>query len=217
MWQKRVYLCVLKNLSDMEDQQLLSPKKYAEHIGCDIVIIDRAIKAGKIPAESVTVNPVNKWKTINVEMADAAWGSTYMETRRKPNRSVLRKLSEENYVANPLPSPFKAKIEESKGEMPALGATTSYTEAERQKKIYEATLLKLKAEEEDGRLVRIDVIENAFFEHARIIRDNFSSLSDRIIDSIVSAGTRNEAHIVLQKEINQVLEGVSRLPQWRND
>ena len=206
----------------MNDQEFLSPKKYSAYIGCDIVIIDRAMKAGKIPAACVTINPANQYKSINVSMADAAWGNDYRENRRCANRSTLRKQEEKATVqkttnASPQSQPKDVFGSLLSDEMPALGAKTSYNEADRQKKIYEATLLKLKSEEEDGMLVRIDVIENAFFEYARIIRDNFSSLSDRIIDQIVSAGTRNEAHIVLQKEINQVLEGVSRLPQWRND
>jgi hypothetical protein len=204
----------------MEEPQIVSQVKYAEMIGCNVVIIFRAIKEGKIPPDAVTINPVNKYKSINVALADAAWGSNYRETRRKMNKSVLRKQEQNQSLKENIEAPAAIQVnasQEQAVEMPELGAKTSYSEADRQKKIYEAQLLQLKIEEEKGSLVKIDVIENAFFEHVRIVRDNIISLPDRIIDQIVSAISRNEAHLILQKEIDNVLESISRIPEWRNE
>ena len=202
----------------MEVLKFLTPKKYAAYNGCDVVIIERAIKAGKIPAECICINPVNKYKSINVAMSDAAWGNNYREKRRRTNKSILRRLEEKPIDEKVIVSDLSRSEDDIPNfEMPVLGAKTSYTEADRQKKIYEAQLLQHKLKEETGLVVKIDVIENAFFEHVRIVRDNLTSLADRIIDQVVSAGTRNEAYLVLQHEIEKALTVIATIPEWRNE
>ena len=200
----------------MSGGDFVSQKEYSKHVGCDVVIIDRAIKAGKIPADCITVNPVNKYKLIDVIRADQAWGKEYMQTRRRPNKRQAAKDQPQQHVKEIIKQ-VPADQPASVGDMPELGAKTSYNEADRQKKIYEAQLLQLKLEEERGGLVRMETIKKAFYDSAHIVRDSFISLADRVIDQVYSAENRNTAHIILQTEINIVLESFAKIPEYRNE
>lgn len=206
---------ILQKRRFMSSEQFLSPKKYAAKIGVDYVIIVRAIDSGKIPQNCISVDPKNNYKLIDVAKADEAWGTAYMETRRKPN-----KRPQGNEIPQPVQSPVintTVDIVAANSDMPVLGAKTSYNEADRQKKIYEAQLLQLKLEEERGALIRIEMIKKVFYDQARIVRDSFISLSDRVIDQLYSAENRNTAHIILQKEINNVLESFAKMPEYRHE
>lgn len=190
---------------------------YAKLIGCDVVIIHRAIAAKKIPEDCFERNPSNGFLKIDVAKADAAWGNHYRQSRKKING-----------VRPDPPAPIVEPVANGKqdtggsmfqgmedADLPQVTANLSYAEADRIGKIAATKLAILKLKEAEGSLVSVETIEKVFFEHARSVRDNLMAMPDRIIDELISFKNRNEAHIFMQAEIDKVLNSLSKLPEYR--
>lgn len=205
-------------MNQVESQELtLSVNKYALYIGCSDEIVHRAIKAGKIPEVCFQRGPSSNSKIrMNVALADQHWGNNYRETRRKNKTSPASLLP----ISIPVTDQQLQKDQEKPKE-PGLVATDNpgmtYIEADRLLKIYTMKTAELKMKELDGSLVDLKTIEDAFYTHARIVRDNFVTLADRVIDHILTAETRSEAHMILQNEIESVLNSLNSMPQVRHE
>ena len=203
-----------------EQIEYISQQAYARKIGCGVPIIARAIKTGKIPAEAISMK-ANGWPQINLAIAEQAWGLDYRYTRRKnknrrestDNTDKLTVKNTVKVVENTVKNTSTDDI--LNVELPEIDSKTSYKEADRLGKIADTQLKQLKVEEARGGLVKVETIERVFFDFSRMIRNNFQSISDRVIDQILSSQSLNEAHILLQTEIDQVLESISKVPEYR--
>jgi len=209
---------------ETEEKQYVGYREYSRIIGCDIVIISRAVQSGKIPAEAIRIDERNNRPQINKQMAEEAWGLHYRESRRK-NKN--RKAACENSPVQAENIDESTKVEASQAvqsvetegmigvSMPKDVSKASYLEADRLGKIADLEMKQLKLEELRGTLVKVDAIEKVFFDFSRTIRNGFQNIADRVIDQILSSPSRNEAHIFLQAEIDQVLQSLSNVPEYR--
>lgn len=201
----------------MDGKKYVGMREYARIVGCDVVIISRAIKSQDIPASAILINDRGK-KEIDLQLAEQEWGNHYRQTRRKSkNRkeSIIAPAGFSSTPESPAGDPSLSGILD--GEIVLSGGNISYKEADRLGKIADTQLRQLKVAELKGSLVKAETIEKTFFEFARTLRNGFQNISDRIIDQILSAGSRNEAHILLQNEIDQVLTSLSKLPEFSHE
>lgn len=215
------------------EPQYITQQGYARMIGCDVVIIARAIKNGKIPKEAISTRE-NGWPQINLAIAEDAWGKHYRQSRRKTKnarqpadndrmsggkQAGLFRRTLAPVVEAPKTAEIPVKTDEADPFadeiLPEITQKTTFAEAQRLGQIAETQMKQLKLEEARGSLVKVDVIEKVFFDFSRMIRNNFQGISDRIIDQVLSSPSRNEAHILLQGEIDQVLQSLSTLPEYR--
>lgn len=204
-------------MNQVEVKELtLSVNKYAQYIGCSDEIVHRAIKAGKIPQVCYEKGASSNSKIkMNVALADQHWGNNYRETRRKNKTAPASLLP----FSVPAPDHQNPGDQQKPPETPLAASDNgmAYNEADRLLKIYTMKIAELKMKELDGSLVDLKTIEDAFYSHARIVRDNFVTLADRVIDHILTAGSRAEAHLILQNEIESVLKSLNSMPQIRHE
>jgi hypothetical protein len=88
---------------------------------------------------------------------------------------------------------------------------TNKIEAERLYSVFRARKAKRELQRIEGELVDKGLVYKNLFEFASVIRDNLKNIPDRVVDNILAAGTRNEAILILDNEIDQVLLSLSSL------
>ena len=80
----------------------------------------------------------------------------------------------------------------------------SYWDAENKK--HEAAMRKLRLEEKQGQLVKIEDVERAAFNLARQVRDGILNIPDRIDSMLAMESDSRKINTVLTKELRQALE-----------
>lgn len=206
------------------EKEYIGLRKYAERIGCDVQIISRAIASGAIPAEAIARDPNNGRPRIDLVMAEEAWGNSYRLTRRNTKKRRYGADEPEVITATAPPEKRQSPPRPPAGVGPAMPAlplmpenllTLDYKQADLYEKIADMQIKQLKAAEMQGELVRADAIEKVFYDFARSVRNGFQNIADRVIDPLLTAPSRNEAHILLQKEIDSVLQALATPPEYR--
>ena len=71
-------------------------------------------------------------------------------------------------------------------------------------------LLEARAKVEIGELIAVDEVKQAAFNKARIVRDNFLRIPDRVANLLASVDDASKIHELLSQEIRNSLEGLSR-------
>jgi hypothetical protein len=172
----------------------LSMRKYALLIGVSHTAVSKAIKNGYI------VKGWNKeTKKINVDIANNEWGNSILE----------KNVSSEPIQAKDMP--FETSYLQ-KEDYDHVNEKITFSEARRKKEIYNAEIARITALKEQGLYVEKEKVYFQLFDFGKEIRLTFQAIPDRIIDSIIAAKTRNEAHLLLLETINQALEGLTKPP-----
>lgn len=172
----------------MEAEKPLKPSHFAKMFGLNYDQIHRAIKKG-IFIESA------------VEMPDGAiWilptlGKTEWEKNHNKALSVANSRPQDTKTG-PKPKP-KSQTE------------TAIVELKRQETGLKVQKLALELQRERGILVEKSTVYSALFDFGKEIRTRLLSMPDRIIDSIIAAENRTEAHSILLLEINHILTDVA--------
>ena len=169
------------------------------------VAIGKAIKAGKIDKAIDRTNP--KRPKIDPELASQEWGKNYDPSYHRKD-SITEKLGETITGSKPGTKPTREPKTET--EPPSNGGK-SLAEIKRQTaevRLHEAALdLKKKR----GELVDKQKVYRALFSAGQEVRTAFQAIPDRVIDDILAAKTRNEAHGVLFNAIADTLEMLSEI------
>ncbi len=83
--------------------------------------------------------------------------------------------------------------------------TSALNHAKRVKLVYEAKLKELEYKRMIGEYVKKSDVDKRLFEIGRNLKNALQSIPDRIVDNVVSSDTRNEAHLIMKKAINEAL------------
>ena len=173
-----------------KNEQKVSIREYARSKSVSDTTIRKAIKSGKIKggydAESKKIIP---------EIADREWGDTIVQ----PLQTGLQT------------SPPSKETEENNeqvitGDGVAVDKDETYAEALRKDLIIKANLNALKLRMKEGDVVEKSKVYKELFSFGKQIRLRFQSIPDRIIDDVLAAPGRNEAHMILFNAISDVLE-----------
>lgn len=71
----------------------------------------------------------------------------------------------------------------------------------------------MELQKKKGQLVEKDKVNKELFEAGKEIRETLLTIPDRIVDDMLAADNRNEAHTLLYKEIEMSLEKLSRMEE----
>lgn len=176
--------------------QKLSLRKYAAIIGVSHTAVAKAIKCGYI---------VKGWNTetkkIIVEIANEEWGNEAKE-RNSPaiGKTGINSENTNTDVANV--GMYFTPVSED----------TPITEARRRKEIYSAELARIAALAEQGVYIEKEKVYSQLFEYGKLLRVSLQSIPDRIIDNIITAKSRPDAHRMLLDAINETLEQITNPP-----
>lgn len=90
--------------------------------------------------------------------------------------------------------------------------TPSLYEAQRQRTLSQARREWLRAEEEEGKLVRREAVEKEVFKMCRQFRDTMQNVPARLAGLIAALSpgcNQDQIHVLLTKEIHACLEGLA--------
>jgi len=170
----------------------ISVREFAERMGVKHTAIIRAMDIGWIE-KGVYVHPANGHRKILPDIAKEEW-----EQNQNPAMDHFREMGKKN---------TGKKLAEKRGGGNSDSSTLTSVKTQEAKVKLQVDLIKLRKLK--GELVEKDAVYDALFEFGRLIRDTIMVVPDRIIDRIMAAKTRNEAHIILTEELDDALRGLS--------
>lgn len=178
--------------------QKLSLRKYAAIIGVSHTAVAKAIKSGYI---------VKGWdietKKIIVDIANKEWG----------NEAKERNLHEGNNTGVNIPLSTNTDAAHAVMYVTPVSENTTIAEARRRKEIYNADLARIAALKEQGLYVEKEKVYSQLFAFGKQVRVALQGIPDRVIDTLMAAKNRAEAHAILLDAINEALEQLSRPPK----
>jgi len=170
----------------MAKNELLTLRDYAKKVGTTHQTVSKAIKDGKI------INGFNEAsQTVDPAVADLEWGFGFAQQRAI--KQVGKPGAAE--IGGEVMTDFTGEISN----------TAKSAELYRIKLYYEARKVQLAVQEAEGRLIDKDETYRQLFGWGLALKNELSSLPDRILDLLQSAD-RAEAKLIFDKEIHRVLE-----------
>jgi hypothetical protein len=190
----------------MATRELISIREYARRNGCSDTNIRKIIAQGRI-VNGYVEQDGKRW--IDPVIADEEWllnkRSTVME-RGDGARLAGAKGRTTMAPINPEPDPIPVI------ESPAANARAqeeNYKKARTAKAVFEAKNAELDYKERLGELVSKKSVYNALYGFGQQIRDAVQSIPNRVIDDILAAPSRVDAHNILKKAIDEALVKLS--------
>ena len=191
--------------------ELISMREYARRKGCSDPAVIKAVKTGKI-VKGCVIDEHGK-KKINPEIADAEWASNSDPLRAKMgDRFDLSAAIPKGFERVPKPA-IKAKLE-PKHVVPSYPAVKSLQDetlasARKAQEVYKAKIAEVDYKKRIGELVMKADVYKALFAFGQELRTQFQAIPDRVVDNMLAASNRNEAHNILYEAITVVLENLS--------
>ncbi len=191
--------------------ELISIRKYAMRKNCSDPAVLKAIKTGKI-VKGCVIDEHGK-KKINPEIADAEWASNSDPLRAKMgDRFDLSAAIPKGFERVPKQQ-IKAKSE-PKPVVPSYPAVKSLQDetlasARKAQEVYKAKIAEVDYKKRIGELVVKADVYKALFAFGQELRTQFQAIPDRVVDNMLAASNRNEAHNILYEAITVVLENLS--------
>jgi hypothetical protein len=169
----------------------LSIREFARRIGVSDVAVGKAIRSGKIVKGVDYTNP--KRPKIDPDVALKEWGK---HVNPNYSRQQTEKLHEHS-DASPAPT-------DSPGGR-------SLAEIKRQHEEVKLRMSALELKEKQGQLVDKQKVYKGLFAAGQEVRTALQAIPDRVIDDVLAAQTRNEAHQLLFNAIADTLEMLSEV------
>lgn len=157
---------------------------YARHRGVSAVAVTVAVGCGRITSE---VDPATGKDVLDIERADAEWDA---------NTDHQKRINAEG------------PGESSKRTIAAAAGLPSLTESRARRESIKAKIDQLDLDEKEGRLVEKEAVKRDAYKTARVIRDAFILLPDRVSAEFASETEQFKIHERLSAEIRQIMEGL---------
>lgn len=168
----------------MDNEEKLSVRGFAKAMGVSHTLVQRAIKNGYIQKGYDT-----QTKQITPSIARDEWAAFHKINKNTPAELAIS-----------LNSPAEPSDDAPKSPM---------HKAREMSEVLKARLLQLELDRELGKYVKIDDVRRAQFAFAKEIKTALLQIPDRYIDEILSAKSRNDAHAVLYKALEDTLQMLS--------
>lgn len=197
----------------MSNQERISLREYGRRIGTSDTAVRKAIKAEKIVQGVVYDDKGKPW--IIPDVANAEWSKSYDPSYQRVTQSGTP-VSIYADAGNPKDDASSGLKDESETPPPmdtgqARTADTSLAAARRAQAVYKAKILELEMKQKQGSLVDKQQVYKGLFVAGQEIRSAMQSIPDRVIDNILAARSRNEAHAILSNAIADALEKLADL------
>lgn len=196
----------------MSNQERISLREYGRRIGCSDTAIRKAIRAEKIVKGRVFDKDGKPW--IIPSIANAEWAKNYDPSYARETQSGGPPIVAASVVER---DPVEEVEDSAPGKQirqPAV-ADTSLAAARRAAAVYKAKLLELEMKEKQGKLIDKDQVYKSLFAAGQEVRNALQAIPDRIIDNVLAATSRNEAHKIMFDALADALESLTEI-QSRN-
>lgn len=190
----------------------VSIREFARRVGVSDVAVLKAIKAGKISKALDYTNP--KRPKIDPDVALVEWGKNYDPSYHRTDK-VTDQLGNQSSDQTPPKKEKPTKKSNTKRDSedyePQPTNGKSLAEIKRQTAEVKLHREALELKKTRGELVDKQKVYRALFSAGQEVRTAFQAIPDRVIDDILAAKTRNEAHGVLFNAIADTLEMLSEI------
>lgn len=177
----------------------LSIRKYALSLGISHTAVSKAIRAGHI-----CKGWDMKQKKILVEYADNEWGNGIKEKINLKGNATINNPIVESLDLTTLMSENEYRL--------SIRENITFSEARRKKEIYIAEISRIAALKEQGVYVEKAKVYSTLFNFGQSLRVAFQAIPDRIVDRVLSAKTRTEAHSIILSAIDEALGMLTKSP-----
>ena len=188
---------------------LMSYRKYAEHRGCTLRAVQKAIgqvdskgnRDGRIGASLVAIEGSQHPK-IDSDKADALWLLNTDESKR----STLFTPSDE---ASGLPAPLADDDFEIPGDPESDAAKKSYHQSRSLRAKIDAENAQLDLDQRKGKLIDLDEAKQLGFTTLRTLRDALRNTGPRIAAQVAALSDPFACEVLINAEIDSVLASMS--------
>lgn len=175
----------------MSKEERISIRAYAELCRTTHQTVSAAIKNG-----SIVDGYDKKEKKIIKSVADYEWGVDFMKKR------APEKAEDAGYDLS------DQYFDQDTGQQVEFSENSSMDQLMRIELYYRIRERKQKVEKEEGMLVNKQGVYNQLFTFGKNLKASFNALPDTIIDQLMALN-RDEAKLLLQKKIHNILESFS--------
>jgi hypothetical protein len=199
----------------------VSVKEYARRKGCSDTQIKklRVAVPPVLPESCFGIHPNNGRPLVKVAEADKWWSKHYGtgeqikpdKPKEKPKRgsaknpiTIIINDSDLNDDDTEIADP------ETIAEMLTVNSDDNKFTLERKKLIADLEAKKLKLGRDRGNLVEKSKVYSDLFAFGQEIRTMLMAIPDRVLDNVLAATTRHDAHSILTEELASCLEHLSR-------
>jgi len=177
-------------------EEKVSIRQFARDLGVSDTAIHKAVKAGRIVDGIVRDESGKPW--IIPSIAKAEWGRTYNPNYERKS-DLYQKLDEAHSEG----------ASGQSGEAPQVGTGRSTAELKRLLSEIRVQKEAIELRKAKGELVDKKKVYAQLFQMGQEVRSTFQAIPDRIIDGILAARDRNEAHYILTSAISDALNQLS--------
>jgi phage terminase Nu1 subunit (DNA packaging protein) len=196
----------------------MSIAEYSRHRGVSDMAVHRAINEGRITLHSDKLGK----RYIDSEVADREW---YANTdsafaRGEAAKSALERTADELFSedgsevgesedaeAGARKKTSKKRVKKAPAEE-GVGIRKDLDSARAKRESYQAELARLKYEEQAGKLIDAEAVQNEAFKIARTVRDALMNLPDRVAAEFAGETNQFRIHTRLSEEIRKALVAI---------
>jgi phage terminase Nu1 subunit (DNA packaging protein) len=180
-------------------KHLCTQRQLAESLGVTHQRVSQAVGEGKILPSAIEKFKGKNY--LNKELALDQW---------RANWSGLGNASPK------LTAALQADNDDAMGEDETMRHKTLVSKARDAETIYKSQSAKLKYEMAAGLVVNKQAVQMALFEYGREIRSALTAIPARVIDYVLTAKTRHEAEMILDKAIHDALQDLADIDKRLN-
>lgn len=181
---------------------------FAQKLGIDRRAVEKARDDGRI-GDAIRQNDRGFW-VLEYEKALKNWLANVnpMYNGGKVHNALTKALNEFESTANPSTA-IRPAARKAEPEPPQEDGKRSIAELRRLQMEVKLQSEALKLRERKGELVDKQKVYNALFAAGQEVRTALTVIPDRVIDTILAARDRNEAHNILTTAIHEALRSLA--------
>jgi hypothetical protein len=181
----------------------VSLREYARRKGVSDTAVRKAIKSGKI-SKALKTNAKNGRPLVNPDVADSEWSANHNPAHERVTRSGSSAFKDHADTSNASADVASGSVLGNAGK----GGEATFAAAKRAKAVYDAQLARLDYETRAGKLVPKADVYKALYSAGQELRTSLMAIPDRVVDEMLSAPSRNDAHQMLVEAIASSLEAL---------
>lgn len=176
---------------------LMTLREYARHRGCSLSAVQTALNDRRISIAKTEPHGKRVWKYVDSQQADRDWQSkTSVDQQRNPTRAEMGvqtpgatrtpTYSEPDSEQTELLPELTAPPQQEKQPEPPQSQDLDYHQERAKRERFAAKTAELEYYEKVKKLVHVDSLKVALFNHARNVQQNLLSVPSRVSPILVS-------------------------------
>lgn len=186
----------------------VSLNEFAKRMGVKRDTVLKAMNAGKIHSEAIGGS--KKTPRLFYEIAARQWAENYSPKYVQKPELEKKLMLMRPATGNEETAGDESNEPETDDDIIKISKRAPLAEAKRVESIHRAKIAELDLRERKGELIEKRKADQEYYAAGQVVRVALQSIPDKIIDNILAAQTRMEAHGVLTAAIIEALESLAK-------